>query len=347
MEIRRLILLFVLASLSLPAAVLADSKNDTIKALAVYAGPDREQILLEGAKREGQLNLYSTLTVPDLQRLSAAFEDKYGVKVNYWRAGSEKVVQRALTEARSGHHEVDVIETNGPELEALQREGLFQKAISPHLANLVPQARRPHDEWVGTRLNLFVQGYNTNLVNKEDLPNTYQGLLDPKWKGKLGVEEGDYDWFATVAQELGEDEAQSLFREIVKQNGMSVRKGHSLLAGLTSAGEVPMALTVYSHNIDKLKDKGAPVDWFGIKPIVGRANGIAVAKNTPNPHAAVLFYDFMLSDGQNILRDGNYYTVSKSDTRASGMDIRFVDPVLILDQNAKWQDLYKAIFTEK
>jgi len=320
----------------------------TIASLALYEGADREQRLIQGARQEGTLTLYSSLTVEDQTELAAAFEKKYGVKVKFWRAGSEKVVQRIITEARAGRSDFDVVETNGPELEALHREKLLQAAHSPYVADLIPQALLSHREWIGTRLNMFVQIYNTKLVKKEDFPKTYQDLLDPKWKGKLAIEAEDVDWFSTVVKDLGEEKGLKLFRDLVATNGLSVRKGHTLLAGLVGSGEVPLGLTVYNHNADKLKKKGAPVDWDVIAPAIVRANGMALAKKPPHPHAAVLFYDFMLTDGQAILAKNEYLPVNrKYGSIPSKVPLKFVDAANLLDEGAKWEKLYSDIITRQ
>jgi iron(III) transport system substrate-binding protein len=339
----------------LPAALCAlaagpmRAQTADVASLAQSQGADREQRLAKAAKSEREVTLYSSLVVEDLTALAAAFQKKYGVKVSYWRAGSEKVVQRAVTEARAGRFDFDVVETNGPELESLQREKLLQKADSPVFKDLLPDAIRPHKEWIGDRLNMFVHAYNTKLVKKDDLPKSYQDLLDPKWKGKLGIEAEDVDWFATVVTAMGEQKGLQLFRDIVAKNGLSVRKGHTLLAGLVASGEVPFALTVYNHNADKLKKKGAPVDWYAIPPAIARVNGVALSRKPPHPNAAVLFYDFILSEaGQAILVKGNYVpTNRKADPRATSVKLKFVDPALILDQNAKWEKLYTDIVTRQ
>jgi len=319
-----------------------------VAALALYEGADREQRLVKGARAEREINLYSSLVLEDLNALSAAFEKKYGVKLKFWRAGSEKVVQRTVTEARAGRFDFDVVETNGPELESLHRERLLQRASSPHFPDLLPDAIRPHREWIGDRLNMFVHAYNTRLVKKEDLPKSYQDFLDPKWKGKLGIEAEDVDWFAMVIKEIGEDRGLKLFRDIVAKNGLSVRRGHTLLAGLVASGEVPFALTVYNHNADKLKQRGAPIDWYAIQPAIARVNGVALSRKPPHPHAAVLFYDFMLGDGQAILVQGSYVpTNRKADPGAAKTRLKFVDPAVVLDESAKWESLYAEIITRQ
>src|SRR5260221_13342270 len=120
--------------------------------------------------------------------LNAAFEARHGVKVRMWRATSDKVVQRVLSEARAGRYEVDIVETNAPPLESLHREGVLQEVRSPEQRELIAAALPAHGEWAGSRLNVFVQAYNTRLVDKAELPRTYQDLLHPRWKGRLGIE---------------------------------------------------------------------------------------------------------------------------------------------------------------
>jgi iron(III) transport system substrate-binding protein len=309
-----------------------------------YERGDREQFLVQGAKKEGEVVVYTSLISEDLVALSAAFEKKYGVKVKGWRAGSEKVLQRALTEARAGRNDADIIETNGPELESLHREKVLQPLKSPHMKDLMPQAIRPHGEWVGTRINMFVQSYNTNLVKKEELPKAYGDLANPRWKGRLGIEAEDEDWFAMAVKELGEEAGLRTFREIAK-NGFSVRKGHTLLAGLVASGEIPFAITTYNHGAEKMKQKGAPVEWFAIEPAIGRANGIAIMRKPPHPHAAALFADFVLSpEGQKILEHGGYVPANlRLESKAQKLPLKFVDPAMVLDEDAKWKKLYSEI----
>jgi iron(III) transport system substrate-binding protein len=278
--------------------------------------------------------------------LVQAFEKKYGVKVSVWRSSSEKVLQRAVQEARANRPGMDVAETNGPELEAMSREKILQKVNSPHLKDLIEQAIRPHGEWVGTRLNVFVQAYNTNAVKKSELPRTWDDLANPKWKGKLGIEQEDADWLAGQFAEMGDARAEKAFRAIVQANGVSVRKGHTLLTQLVASGEIPLALTVYNYKAEQLKAKGAPIDWFHIGPAIARPNGIGVAKNAPNPHAAVLFYDFEISEeGQKILAGRDFVPTNKKvDTPLNKMPMKFVDARVAIDEYQKWEKMYDELF---
>lgn len=335
----------ILLTLGAPAA-LAQNKGSA--EAAGYTGADRQKRLVAAAKKEGELLIYTSAPVDDMAVLTAAFEKKYGIKVKVWRAGSEKVLQRTVTEGRANRFDVDIIETNGPELESLYREKMLQEVKSPYLVDLIPQAILPHREWIGTRLNIFAMAYNTNLVKKEDLPKTYQDFLDPKWKGKLGIEAEDSDWFAGVISELGEAKGLKLFRDIVSSNGMSVRKGHTLLTNLVASGEIPLALTVYNYKAEQLKNKGAPLDWFIIPPAIARPNGVGVAKHAPHPNAAVLFFDFMLTDAQPILFERDFVPTSKKvNTQLNKMPLKFVDPKIILDENEKWSKLYDEIITKQ
>jgi iron(III) transport system substrate-binding protein len=335
------------AALSLafaPHALPAD-----IAALAERTGPDREARLLDGARKEGEVNVYTSLVVEDIGALAAAFEKKYGVRVKYWRASSEKLVQRALTEARSGRHDVDVIETTGPELEALARERLLSPARSGHDADLLPESLRAHRQWTGVRLNMFVQGYNTSLIRKEDLPKTYRDLLDPKWKGKLAIEAEDFDWFAAAVKGMGEAEGLKFFRELAARNGIMLRKGHTLLASLVASGEAPFALTLYNHNVDRLKQRGAPIEWFAIQPAYARVNGISVTRGSPHPHAALLFFDYMLGpEGQAILQKANYIPTNlKLNNPNTRSGVRFIDPAMVLDEQARWEKQFNDIIARQ
>ncbi len=337
----------VAVAAGLPIAGSAQIKPGATAAdVALYTGADRLQKLIEGAKKEGTLSVYTSLQTADIGKLGAAFEKKYGVKVIPWRSGSEDIVQRSVQEARANRNTVDVIETNGPELESMHRENVLQLVKSPHLADLIAPAILPHGEWAGSRLNVFVQAYNTKLVKKADLPKTWEDLANPKWKGKLGIEQEDSDWLAGVFGDIGDARARKVFKDIVTANGISVRKGHTLLTQLVVSGEVPLALTVYNYKAQQLKAQGAPIDWFTIGRAIARPNGIAVARKAPHPHAAVLFYDFELSpEGQQLIANLEFVPTSKKvDTPLNKVPMTFVDAKIAIDEYDKWKLLYRQLF---
>jgi iron(III) transport system substrate-binding protein len=323
------------------ASALADGP-----VLATYDGPDRLARIIDAAKREGELTIYTSTPVDDFRVLTDAFERAYGIRTNVWRASSEKVVQRALVEARANRFDADVFETNGPELEALVKEKLLTPVSSPSLEALVAEATPPHRAWAGTRLLVFALAYNTNLVRKEDLPASYDALADPKWRGKLGIEAEDYDWLATVSGLLGEARATALFRRIVEVNGVSVRKGHTLLTNLVASGEVPFALTVYNYKAEQLKTKGAPIDWFVLAPAIARVNGVAVAARAPHPNAALLFYEFELGrEGQQLLATRDFVSTRRDiDSPLRRFPLRIVDSKAAVEHAKQWESRFTDIF---
>jgi iron(III) transport system substrate-binding protein len=328
--------------LALLLAAPAFAQVNAVAEIASYQGADREQRLIEGAKREKELTFYSSIPPEDIAALVSAFDKKYGVKVKVWRADSEGFLQRIINETRARRFEVDVMAGSSSALEPLFRENLLQEVKSPYLAGIIPEAIAPHRQWVAVYLSMFVQAYNTDLVRQDSLPKTFYDLLRPQWKDRLGIEAEDYDWFAQVVMDLGEAQGLRLFRDIVASNGMSVRKGHSLLTNLVVAGEVPLALTAYGFLAEQAKRRGAPLDWFVIPPAIARPTAEGLARNAPHPHAAVLFFDFLISEeGQQILASRQFVTVSRSiETPFNKGPLKLIDSAAILDQARKWQDLY-------
>jgi iron(III) transport system substrate-binding protein len=314
---------------------------------ATLAGPDRTARLIAGAKKEGTLALYSSTALEDMTPVIAAFEKKYGIKVRLWRGGSEDILTRVLTEARGNRHDVDVVETSTSEMEALSRENLFQPVSSPVFAELMPEARPNGRPWAGSRIFIYSVGYNTNLVRKADAPRSYEDLLLPKWKGKLGIEGTDSNWFMTLVTAMGEAKGLALFREIVAKNGISVRRGHTLLSNLVVSGEVAMALNIYPHEMVPMKRAGAPIQELYLAPTVAEMGAGGVTRWAPHPYAAVLFLDFLLSDGQKIWADmGRMPTNLKYQHLPPGVKLTFVDGARYVRENGKWQKLYKDVLSK-
>jgi iron(III) transport system substrate-binding protein len=315
-----------------------------------YSGPDRMERIVAAAKKEGALTLYTTIAEKDLPAVVKPFEDKYGIKVTIWRAGTDKVLQRTIQEARAGRHDVDVVHYGSPEMEALAREKILVPITSPVQKDLLAGSVPKHRQWGATILSVWVQAYNTAAVKREDLPKTWRDLLDPKWKGKLGIEAKDDDWFATVVQELGGDrKGLDFFRELAARNGISVRKGHTLLDNLVVSGEVPLALTVYNYMPEQAKRKGAPIDWFVIPPAIARSNAVGVTRQAPHPNAALLFYEYLLGpDGQKAMTSIDYVpTNTKVPSPLKGVKIVQTDPIRSLDESSKWSKLFDEIVVRR
>ena len=307
-------------------------------------GPDRARLIAGGAKREGSVTLYSSVAEKDLRRLVAEFERRHGIKVNVWRAGKDKVLQRVVSEAHAKRYEVDVIHNVAPEMELLHREKLLQPVSSPLHATLIPEAVAPHREWAGPRVYLFVQAYNTTKVKPEEVPRRWRDLLDPRWKGRLGIENKEVEWFYTLVQAMGEAEGLAFFRELVATNGLSVRRGNALLTNLVAAGEVPLALTLYSYLPDQARRTGAPVQWIALPPTIAATDAVGIAAHAPHPYAAVLLYDFLLGEGQALLAEMHHVVSNRRVApELRRMDVRFIDPAAVIVDQDRWTRLYEDI----
>jgi iron(III) transport system substrate-binding protein len=334
-----------LASLALAAVLPAAAQN-----LFAYEGADRLDKIAAAAKKEGELTLYTTIAEKDLPAIIKPFEQKYGIKVNVWRAGTDKVLQRAVTEAKAKKYTVDAVHFGAPEMEALSREKILQPVTSAVHKDLAAGSVPAHKEWASTILSVWVQAYNTQAIKKSELPKTYQDLLDPKWKGKLGIESKNDDWFASVVHHMGgEKQGLEYFQKLVATNGISPRHGHTLLTNMVVSGEVPMALTVYNYMPEQAKKKGAPIDWFALEPAIARANAVGVARNAPHPNAALLFYEYLLGpEGQKAMVSVDYVpTNTKVESPLKGVRIVQTDPVRSLDEAGKWSKLFDDTVLKK
>jgi iron(III) transport system substrate-binding protein len=301
-----------------------------VVALSVALAAQAPARLADAAKREATLTLYTSLAPTESQPLAEAFEKRYGVKVQLWRALSAEVVQRTITEAKGRRYTVDVVETNGPEMEMIAREQLLAGAWSPD------------------RLNLFVTGYNTAKVKRSEIPATYDGFADPKWKGRIALEASDSEWMATLIKTMPDGKGMELMRSLAALQP-SLRKGHVLLASLVAAGDVPVGLAMYNSNIETLKRKGAPIDYVPVQPVVARPQGIGVAKNAPHPNAARLFSEYVLSpEGQKLFESMGRVPASTTVKSAlNNFPFIVIDAVTVLDESAKWEKIWNDLFLRR
>jgi iron(III) transport system substrate-binding protein len=142
--------------------------------------------------------------------------------------------------------------------------------------------------------------YNPRMVAQKDLPRSYDDLLDPKWKDKLGMEDAAYVWFVNLLKIKGEKAGVEYMRRLARQN-VSIRSGTTLLANLVAAGELPLAIDLYAYEIERTKKAGAPLDWVAFEPVIVHTIAGGINRNAPHPNASKLFMDFLLSeDGQRI-----------------------------------------------
>ena len=319
-----------------PAVQAQQAGNKTTDAIYIYSGTDRHQRLIDNARKEGGMTFYTSMAPTESRPLVDAFEKKYGIKVNLWRASNENLIQRITTEAQSKRHTFDVLETNGTVLEIMSREKLLSPFYTPYEADFPPTAVPANKMWMPTRLNYLVTAFNTDKVKREELPKTYEGFTDPKWKNRLTIEVGDWDWRYTIQGQLSEEKAKAFIKNLASQNP-ELRKGHPLLAKLVGAGEVPISLTTFLSNVISEKRTGSPIDYVPITPVLAVPFGIGLAKHAPHPHSAALFADYVLSpEGQQLLESLGRLPAS---TKVKQTSVNF--PFVVLDVNASIDDSEK------
>src|SRR5713101_668395 len=345
---RRRILAGALGTALFPRLVFAQAQRDTAKnrEIYLYKGADREKRILEGAEKEREVVVYTSLNLKDSVPIVEVFERKYGgVKVRLWRSSSEKVLQRATAEARAGRFSCDILETNGPEMEAMHREQLLEEFFSPHFKDLPASAFPRHRHYVADRFNFFTIAYNTNLVKADEVPDTYEDLLHARFAGRVGIEASDVDWFGAMVKAMGEEKGLAFFRKLAAAKP-EIRSGHTLMAELVASGEIPLAATIYNHNAERLLVNGAPIKWKALTPTFGRPNAVAVAKHARRPYAALLFVDFMLSlEGQALIKQRNRVPASTAvDTNLNKFPYEMIDPAVVIDESEKWERLWSELF---
>ena len=316
-----------------------------VAGLLAFSAIAQDAALVERAKQEGTVTVYTSMQLVDSGPLTQAFEKRYGIKVNLWRASGEKVAQRVITESRGNRFEADVVETDGAQMEILHRERQLAPLQGASLKDIPPAIIPAHRSYVPTRLSLYVLAYNTQLVAPGQVPQTYDDLLDPKWAGKVGIEAADVAWFAAVAKAMGGDRGVAYFRRFAA-NKPSLRSGHTLMVELVAAGEMAMAIDAHVQGVARLKEKGAPIEWKALQPAFGQPSSVGITRRAPHPNAALLFADFILSrEGQEIIKSRNRVPSSLAvDSPLNKFRYDLIDPAIALDEWDKWSRLWSEIF---
>jgi len=284
-------------------------KPRTLDELAAYAGPDRHQILLDGAKAEGKIVWYTSLSGV-YRELVDAFKRKYPeVAIDVFRGGSNDLTPRIINEAQAGRPVADALESTPGLLMALRDRGLLKPYISPELAKYPDEAKGKADGarvyWVTDREAYLGFGYNTRMIAPADVPKNFQDLLKPELKGKLAVttESTTSRVIGTMIKFKGEEFVKRL-------QAQEIRLFKASSAGfldLIAAGEVAGSFVVFRNQVAVMKERRAPVEWVALDVAPANAGGSAVVTNAPHPHAALLFTDFVIgADGQKLMEQFRY-----------------------------------------
>ncbi|MBI4522190.1 MAG: extracellular solute-binding protein [Deltaproteobacteria bacterium] len=272
------------------------------KALSLV-GAEREKALIEGAKKEGELNLYFVLGVSEGQPFASVFQKQYPfLKVNYIRAGRGAIMTKILTEVRVGAFRGDLIQISPDEAYHLIKGGITDRYLSPYAKDVKKGYYDPNGNWTALYYSTMVLAYNNTRVAPGDVPKRYEDVLNPKWKGKLILDVAATDWFGMLVESWGEKKAVDFGRQLVKQE-IQFRRGHRLQLLLLSAGEVDIAPKVYGETGYIMKSAGAPIDFALLKPHIIKPYPMLLVKKASHPFAAALFYDWSLSEkGQAALQ---------------------------------------------
>jgi ABC-type Fe3+ transport system substrate-binding protein len=348
----------ILPLLGLAALVLADAASaQTPQDILLYKGPDREQRLIEGARKEGQVVIYAALIQNQAMRpIADGFGKRYPfVKLTTWRADSEDIVQKASAEVRANNVVADVIEGTGTGEEAIAAN-IVQPYYAPAMAGFPAQYRNDTGLWAPTRLSYYGIAYNTKMLPPEQVPKSYEDLLDPRLKGKIawriGSSTGTPLFLTNLRLAWGEAKAMAYFDRLKDQRIVNFGAGSArTLVDRVIAGEYAVALNIFAHHPLISKGKGAPVNSQLMDPVASTAATMSVVKGLHHPYAAMLLTDYILSaEGQGILARAEYFPVDPKVAplqslaavvpRTAGLPENFVGP----DQLMKYNDSSEAIY---
>jgi iron(III) transport system substrate-binding protein len=343
MKIFSLTLLTVLTTVG--PAWSQGSKPKTLDELVSYTGPDRQKIILEGAKAEGKVVWYTSLS-GNYKEIVDAFKKKYPeIQIEVYRAGSSDVAERLLNEARAGRHLADAMETTPGSLMLLRENGILKPYASPELAKYPEEAKTKADAsrvyWVTDREAYLGFGYNTRMIASAQAPKSFQDLLTPDLKGKLAVttESSSARVIGSMLKYKGDG-----FMKKLKDQEVRLFKLASLgFLNLLIAGEIAGSPTVFRNQVVVMKDKGAPIDWVPLDVAVANAGGSAVIANAPHPHAALLFTDFVIgAEGQKLMEQFRYGVAWKDYPFKREYPERGMTSAQYQDAEDKWIQLLRS-----
>jgi ABC-type Fe3+ transport system substrate-binding protein len=350
-------LIGVMASLAVsPAGAQSAADNP-----AMYKGPDREQRLIEGAKKEGQVTVYSSMIVDQaLRPLVEGFQAKYPfVKPQYVRDDPPQQLQKVMAESRSGHFVVDVLESTGLEV-PIRNANINQPFYSPEIEAYGKEHTDPQNMWAPTRNSYLGACYNTNLVKPGDLPKSFQDFLDPKWKGKIAWSStviGAMLFITGVRNFMGEEKAHDYLKKLAMQDIAPIASANRVVVDRVMAGEYALCLDAFLHHPIISARKGAPVASLPLDPVLTVVSSVMLPKAPPHPYAAMLFIDYILSkEGQQRLRAADYFP-ARPDVSASpdldkivpkkiGLHENFISPTKMNTDLAKSRALYQELFAK-
>jgi len=267
---------------------------------------------LELARKEGRVNFYTSMGAEESKQVADAFQAKFPfIRVDITRLGSEKLIQRVITESRAGSNLFDAVTNSGMEIYLLGKMGLLARHMTPEFSSFMADARDPAGRWADMYSNLRMFAYNTKLVPKDRIPKRFEDLLDPVWKGQIGFPEGQYSWFATMLKTMGEERGRKFFQGLARQE-LNFRGAQVLVTQMIAAGEFSIGF-VYDTQVLRFKKRGAPIDIAPLPFVTKNIHPLALAAKSPHPNAGKVFSDYVLSKEGQLLIKNMGRVISRSD----------------------------------
>ncbi|MBM3510060.1 MAG: extracellular solute-binding protein [Alphaproteobacteria bacterium] len=274
--------------------------------------------VIEAAKKEGKLTVYTELPTEVIHGLITQFRKTYPtITVDFYRGSTTPLLQRFESEAAAGRHTVDVLTSSDQRSKPLVERGMFANYKSPELAKYEPGMQPDHGFFAIYTLNTTSFAWNPKVVPPGQEPKQWADLLDPKWKGKIGIQDpltggGTTAWIVTMYGHWGEAKWTDFMQRLAGQN---LRYGtRQNVEEMVMSGELAMIAVDYPDFVEPLKAKGAPIEWGTPEPMMLSGLTIQLSAKAPNPNAGKLFIDFMLSkEGQETLGKLNTMPALKSE----------------------------------
>lgn len=273
-------------------------------ASSIYAQENVDPKVVEAARREGEIVWYTTMSLDQSKEFMDRFVRKYPfLRPNVFRAGGGALLNRITNEAKAGKFLFDVVHGTGEIYLPLRDLGLITPYNSAERRMIPDDLKDSKHYWTSVYVNSIVLGYNSRQVKREELPRTYEDLLQPRWKGRKICLDDSYTTFLQgLISTWGRDKALAYLRRLAEQEPVIMR-GSTVRVQMAAAGEFPLVLA-YANIIQNLTERGAPVDWTPLEPAIISVNTVMLGAKAAHANAGKLLVDFTLSkEGQEKLWD--------------------------------------------
>lgn len=281
----------------------------------ILAGLDEDlavpQAWIDGAKKEGVVRVRLTMTEQRFAKVAKVFKARYpDIDVSYTRGVGRARATGPLLAYKRGtfvtdvHSSFDALEDKYREADALIK--------MTHLKTYknIPEKYNAREGYgVAYRIQHWCMAYNTKQVKKEDLPKTWEELLqNPRWRnGNIGMGANVNVWLGPLWGVKGtqwvNDYIDKLFNVVKPQ----LRKERlATLSKLASLGEFLLALPAGDFIVRRIEDPGASVSFHCPEPIPLTSAWIGIFKGNPHPNASNIFANWLLSkEGQIAVNYGD------------------------------------------